>query len=478
MVDTTLQQRVDTLLTDSNYSPEFKQAFLNYWNNSPQDIRAFNTALAVAQTKQNSIITTSDSAAQIARDDGTSGVQNPIAPEGRITTSSTNQVTQNLELGTDAPVRTLEQTQSTPGLNINSQPNFGSVSGTGVGINFNTTTGINFNTTTGINPTPFTSPGVGATRDDSVAPNSAGAQQIINASFNQTITPQPNVLDQFPSYTYAISWYLLTPDQFKTLQDTGIKNPASWQLLMQSAGAGTAQADPTTGGRNQYFSLDYYMDNFEIDSLVPLKGTGMAHTATAISFDITEPNGLTLINNLYNAVETTYKNANVASDSINYLMAQYCLAIRFYGYDEQGNLVTKLGKQGTNGNVNLTDPTAVIEKFYPFIIENLTFRLINGQIVYHLKAKPIAQFYNISQDRGTIPAAYNLVGTTVGDILNGKVQASNATAQNDTRPGAPTTNTAPTQPIIAGTAQEADPNLWGSADSIDPNNPNLYGNGT
>ena len=258
------------------------------------------------------------------------------------------------------------------------------------------------------------------------------------------------------------------------MQETGFKNPASWQLLMQSGGASAATAGTSvdglaTAGRNQYFDKDYYLDNLEIDSLVPLKGTNMAHTATAISFEVSEPNGLTLIKNLYNAVVTTYKNANVAKDSINYLMAQYCLVIRFYGYDDQGNLVTKIGRRGTNGNVNLTDPSAVVEKFYPFVIENLNFRLNSGQVIYHIKAKPVAQFYNISQDRGTIPAAYNLVGTTVGDILNGKTQAASATAQNNTRPGAPTTNTAPSAPtlppgIIDGTQ---DSTLLNSGSSFD-----------
>lgn len=380
-----------------------------------------------------------NSAGQIASDEGAS-IQNPITPPGRVTVEGiTDEQLRALQGGTDnTTTRTVEQTQSTPGINLNSSG----------------TTGTNFGTGVGLNPTPFQSAGVGAPRDDNTAPTTNSTQQIVNSSFNQPIKPQPNVLDQFPSYTYSLSWYLLTPLQLKSMQETGFKNPASWQLLMQSGGASTAQAGPATAdglatsGRNQYFSQDYYMDNLEIDSLVPLKGTGMAHTATAISFDVAEPNGLTLIKNLYNAVVTTYKNANVAKDSINYLMAQYCLVIRFYGYDEQGNLVTKLGRRGTNGNVNLTDPTAVIEKFYPFIIDNLNFRLNSGQVIYHVKAKPIAQFYNISQDRGTIPSAYNLVGTTIGDVLNGKVQATNVAAQNNTRPGAPTTNTSPGAPEL------------------------------
>jgi Tol biopolymer transport system component len=71
------------------------------------------------------------------------------------------------------------------------------------------------------------------------------------------------------------------------------KNCASWQLLMQSGGASTQVAGTTGGsqnvaGRNQFFDKDYYLDELEIESIIPLKGTGAANTATNIKFKITE----------------------------------------------------------------------------------------------------------------------------------------------------------------------------------------------
>jgi hypothetical protein len=257
-----------------------------------------------------------------------------LAPSGRVNP-------ENVERGTNDPVRSQVQTQSTPPAGNGSPLPFSAVDDEGFALP----------------PTPSLQAGAAANRDDNTVPNSNATAQILNASFNQRIVPQTNVLDDYASYTYAISWYLLTPDQYNEMVRSQKKNCASWQLLMQSAGAPTQQAGATssstaaTAGRNQFFSLDYYMDDLEIDSLIPLKGTGAANTATNIRFKVTEPNGITLIENLYKAVSSLYKQKNVNKNA-NYPMAQYCLVVRFYGYNDAGELVTT-GRRGTNGKNNL-----------------------------------------------------------------------------------------------------------------------------
>jgi hypothetical protein len=253
----------------------------------------------------------------------------------------------------------------------------------------------------------------------------------------------------------------LTPDQYNEMVRSQKKNCASWQLLMQSAGAPTQQAGATssstaaTAGRNPFFSLDYYLDDLEIDSLIPLKGTGAANTATNIRFKVTEPNGITLIENLYKAVSTLYKQKNVNKNA-NYPMAQYCLVVRFYGYNDAGELVTT-GRRGTNGKNNLTDPRAIVEKFYPFVISNIKFRIPKDRVVeYNVEGKPIPHFYNKSQDRGSIPFAFELIGTTVEQALRGKPVGTVYPASPGERRDSPTPNTsAPTQPAaVTGSANQ------------------------
>jgi hypothetical protein len=368
-----------------------------------------------------------------------------LAPSGRINA-------QNIETGTNDPTRTQETTQSTP------------PAGDGSALPFvQTSTGLNIlpeDLAALDEPYVVTQAGAAAARDDNTAPNSNATAQLINASFNQRIRPEPNVLDAYASYTYAITWYLLTPDQYNEMIRSKKKNCASWQLLMQSGGAPTDVSYATTqtpgiAGRNKFFQRDYYIDDLEIDSIVPLKGTGAANTATNIKFKVTEPNGITLIENLSRAVKTLYAEKNVDKNA-NYPLAQYVLCVRFYGYNENGELVTT-GRRGTNGKTNLTDPKAIVEKFYPFVITNIKFRIPKDRVVeYDVEAKPIPHFYNKSQDRGTIPFNFELMGTTVQDILQGKPVGTVYPASPGERRDSPTPNTsAPSQPTaVSGSANQ------------------------
>jgi hypothetical protein len=407
------------------------------------DLRA---QLAVFTTEYNNFGKDSTaSSGQIIREEGTSA-SNPappasvLAPSGRINP-------ENVETGTNTPVKSQTQTQATP------------PAGNGAPLPF-ITGDEDGNPVPGI---PTTQAGAAANRDDNTAPNSNTTAQIINASFNQRIVPESNVLDEYASYTYAITWYLLTPDQYNEMTRSQKKNCASWQLLMQSAGAPTKAAgasanSPATAGRNQFFDKDYYMDDLEIDSIIPLKGTGAANTATDIRFRVTEPNGITLIENLYKAVSTLYKQKNVNRNA-NYPMAQYCLVVRFYGYNENGDLVTT-GRRGTNGQTNLTDPKAIVEKFYPFVITNIKFRIPKDRVVeYDVQGKPIPHFYNKSQDRGSIPFAFELIGETLNQVLIGKPVGTVYPPSPGERGDSPTPNTsAPSQPAEPTTGAGVDAN--------------------
>ena len=275
-------------------------------------------------------------------------------------------------------------------------------------------------------------------------------QQAVNSAFaNQTITPRPNVLDRYTSYTYAISWWLLTPEQYNNLGAAGSKAPApntgNWTLLIQSGGA-------PEKGRSQFFPVDYYFDDLEIESFLMGKGTGMSNNGMEIRFKIVEPNGITLIQKLYDAVVSAYKNpapaastsagsgptvsANQSSKQIpNYAAAQYCLTIQFYGYDSQGNLVAPA--TGSSGN----GPQAVIKKYYPFLLNNISFRTVANQVEYNIIGYPVPYETGTAQARGTIPFSFALAGTTVSQLLQGgPLTATTNTRGNgrQTQPAPPT----------------------------------------
>jgi hypothetical protein len=119
---------------------------------------------------------------------------------------------------------------------------------------------------------------------------------------------------------------------------------------MQSGGAPLSATSNTSQptnlpGRSPFFPVDYYIDDLELFSKFPGKGVGMPHNVLDIKFKVTEPNGITLIDNLYAAVKKintpvgVFVNDGTVPDygsqdqraikagsllTPNYLTAQYC----------------------------------------------------------------------------------------------------------------------------------------------------------
>ena len=354
---------------------------------------------------------------QVAKDDGAL-TQDPQAPAGRV--FKPDELNRNLETGTNAPVRTLNQTQATPPANPNSDQ-----------------------------PVAGQAPGAVGRPDDNPGANKNTTQQAVNANFSQRIVPKDNVLDQFASYAYSITWYLVTPEQYNQAQTQQRKNVTNWSILVQSGGAPIAVESTNQGGRNQFFNVDYYIDNLSIEHNYSGKGSGGATNNSNITFQITEPNGITFIPNLANAVKTLYRTMSPPMTGV-WTQAQYCLAIRFYGYDEAGNLV-QVGRSGALGANNASDPKAGVEKYIFFTIANVTTKIHSKQIVYDIQAVPTTHGTGLSQNRGTIPYAYQLTGITVGEVLGGKAFRAPAATTGRVDSGTDT----PTQPFaITGEANQ------------------------
>ena len=92
------------------------------------------------------------------------------------------------------------------------------------------------------------------------------------------------------------------------------------------------------------------------------------------------------------------------------------------------------GQTTSTGQAGNTNPSAVIQKYYPCVITDIKFRVANKIIEYAISAKPIPHFYNASTDRGTIPFAFSLAGQTVEQLLVGNPVSVASLAQFD--PGA------------------------------------------
>jgi hypothetical protein len=311
--------------------------------------------------------------------------QETIDVEGRITA-------ENVEFGTNDPTRTLNNTQATPP----SDPN----------ANTTTDAGGNFF------PGPATTQGgVGSPGDDSGAVTKNTTRAAIDGVFNTgRIIPQDNILDQYGSYTYAASLYLMKPEAYTQLMKSAKKTIAGSQLLIQSGGAPVA-------GRNPFFTNDYYIDKIVLKSVITGKGTNAAHNVNDVKFTITEPNGISLIPNLDKAVQSYLGSAGAKKK--NYASAIYLLVIRFYGYDNTGKLV----QGGVPGVFDGTGGgSAFVEKFYPITISDIKFKVANKVVEYEVTGTAVSTQIAAGAVRGSIPYNVELGGMTVKEALNGPAQ--------------------------------------------------------
>jgi Tfp pilus assembly major pilin PilA len=406
-------------------------------------------------------------ASQSAQDDAAKGPNAPepaqVSPSGRIVAPPDTAAPSNAEIpvtsdtggdtGTNDPVRTTEQTQST---NTNSTSPGAVIENNSANDSANSSATIEGGT---------------ATKDDAASTTTSTKQTDVNAANNNTIkvTAQPNILDDFYSYTYSASVYLMKPEQYTRLLNSSTKKIDGYNLLFQSGGAATnvggvrsppsaggptefdygAQGEaPETlpdGGRSPFFPDDFYIDSVTIENQILGKGTGAAHMATSLKFTVIEPQGITLLDRLYKAVANNEPKS--ADGKVNYTAALYLMVIRFYGYDQDGNIQLPI-KGGLQSDSNTSDPKAAVEKFIPFLITKVNWSIGSKTVSYDFEGAPVGQIQGGYTARGTIPYDVQLSDMTVGGLLGADVKYA-PDAPPAATPGKSTTTNKPAPKAVA-----------------------------
>ena len=414
--------------------------------------------------------------ANAAKEDGASSTSPPqgqqvLTPDGRIepevSRSGTNaELTPTTEnnptTGTDANVRPVTQTQA-----IN---NLSNRAGAGQST-------ADF-ASRDPRRTDLGGPGAGSRGDDNTPPTPSVLINRLDALYagNKNFIPsQANILDNFFSYTYSLSWYLVDPTLYNTANFPNLsKDITGYYLLAQSGGAGTGagneaggpsvgvsvpqygynSTDPTRrrvlgAERSPYFNLDFYIDNLELSTVYSCNvESGGPMTNSNISFTISEPNGITLPTNLFQAVQAVYgslpstqpKNSTTPASQINYAAALYCMVVRFYGYDEAGQLVVPI-----DNSPDSTDSSAAVEKFIFYQQNSLTYSMGSKLVEYKITGAVPSTQTGFSSNRGSIPFNMQFTGATVKDVLVGQVKQQTASdaAGDNTRNGVPISSAPP-----------------------------------
>ena len=215
----------------------------------------------------------------------------------------------------------------------------------------------------------------------------------LEADLNVQINPQENELDQFQSYTYNVSLYMLKPKEYVRM----LKAPNSIRglpkaLLMRNGGTG--------GDRElaqEFQNTEFFIDDITFDNIGPNPNTQTSNTnAIDIKFNVFEPNGCTFIERLKKQSELSLE------EEQSYLHTPYLLEIKFKGYDDVGKPSNEIVKP----------------KYIPIKFIDMKFAIDTMGTSYRIKAYPYHHDV-FSTLRSTIPVNVQVSAGSVKDILKG-----------------------------------------------------------
>ena len=159
--------------------------------------------------------------------------------------------------------------------------------------------------------------------------------------FLQDFSVLKNKLHDYTSYTYRITLFLLTKADYNALATNPDTFVPTFSLISSGGGFAAPGAiktettrtvtpwggindvstTQTRAGRHPDFQTDFFIDNLQLTTIVGLNAKTKASNAVDISFTITEPYGLSLLDRLLSACETSGDN------NPNYMSQPYLLQI-------------------------------------------------------------------------------------------------------------------------------------------------------
>lgn len=237
-----------------------------------------------------------------------------------------------------------------------------------------------------------------------------------------------NPLGYLSSYTYQISLYMITPKAYDAFVQSGRKNigalssvtggaeGGAW-LIAQSGGINNAQEDRAPG-----FGFDYSIDNLSFSTAVSSTKAGEGDTNTSIiKFTITEPYGFSFITNLKKAQAALEKYAGTENIylSKNPMKQFFVLGVRFYGYDERGQIVK--GDEVYDGAT--LDPTApgtgaIFQRFYDIVLNEVKFKIDGKAVIYNIGAASLPPTQAFGLKRGQVNTNINIEASNVEEAIN------------------------------------------------------------
>ena len=215
-------------------------------------------------------------------------------------------------------------------------------------------------------------------------------------SAKTTAAPRPNALSGLATYNYIVELQATDKQGLIRLQQEETYIPSDWVTLISTAGGlgGAGLLRNTKDKTTKWFTKEYYLDDLEFTSIVGINSNARASADTQVTFTITEPYGINLIQELWEFNTTSLKQENWTETC-------YMLKITFKGFTDQGEL-KDLG----------------FTKYIPLRIMNIDIKLTSSGSVYTVNAVP---FNGQGNDKryGVLSKGIQCEGKTIYDILLG-----------------------------------------------------------
>jgi hypothetical protein len=179
----------------------------------------------------------------------------------------------------------------------------------------------------------FTSDSVNDGSSSVLGKNVTGNRSEIRIEIDGT-APR-NILHNFSNYTYRITLFFLTSKDYNNLVSNPTKFVPKYSLISSGGGFSTTMsnlvAEETRTGKANYnqtlrhpdFQTNFFIDNLSMLTTVGLNAKTKSSNAINISFNIVEPYGLSLLDRLQSACETS------EDATVNYITQPYLLQIDF-----------------------------------------------------------------------------------------------------------------------------------------------------
>lgn len=231
--------------------------------------------------------------------------------------------------------------------------------------------------------------------------------------------PRPNMLLDYPDYTYALSLHVIPPKKYNDMVTTpGYVYNTLWTSFVSSTlkQSGSRQERDATeeitsslvgtvlvasGGRqgSQYrrhptFKEDFYFENLQMKTIVGMNVRTKNTNAIEMSFTLIEPYGVTFLDRLL-----------AVSDQIgtkSWMQIPYMLQVDFVGNNSAGELLTPIPNQ---------------TKYIPIKIIACKIKITSKGAEYQIQAMPFGQ-QAFTESLGSTPAILEVQASTVGDFFS------------------------------------------------------------